>query len=111
MDDPVEVRNAHHYFELSVNETAMIEMVKQSFDKIVVVINSPSPLEVAELVKDPKIGGIIWAGIPGMNGFQALGRILNGTVNPSGKTVDTWITDYRKDPTWNNFGDGSLTIH
>lgn len=109
MDDPVEVRNAHHYFELSVNERAMIEMVKQSFDKIVVVINSPSPLEVAELVKDPKIGGIIWAGIPGMNGFQALGRILNGTVNPSGKTVDTWITDYRKDPTWNNFGDGSQT--
>ncbi len=109
MSDPDEVKNAHHYFELSVNETAMIEMVKKSFNKIVIVVNSPSPLEVAELVKDPKIGGIIWAGIPGMNGFKALGRILNGTVNPSGKTADTWVTDYRQDPTWNNFGDGSQT--
>ncbi len=107
--DDKEVINSHHYFELSVNETAMIEMVKENFNKIVVVINSPSPLEIADLVKDPKIGGIVWAGIPGMNGFKALGRILNGTVNPSGRTVDTWVTDYRQDPTWNNFGDGSQT--
>lgn len=28
----------------------------------------------------------------------------NGTVNPSGRTVDTYVKDLKQDPTWANFG-------
>src|SRR5690606_40873850 len=42
---------------------------------------------------------------PGANGFQALGSILNGDVNPSGHTVDVCARDFTADPTFANFGD------
>ena len=103
------VKKAHHYFELSVNEEAMIAMVKQHFSKIVVVVNTASPMEIDTLIADNQIGAILWVGIPGANGFDPLGRVFDGEVNPSGKTVDTWVKDYRLDPTWNNFGDNSQT--
>jgi beta-glucosidase len=103
------VKNAHHYFQLSENEKDLIAMAEANFDKVVVVLNTPSPIEVQTLKNDAKINGVIWAGLPGGTGFRALAGILNGDVNPSGHTVDTWAADYRKDPTWNNFGDGSQT--
>ena len=108
--DSDEVKNAHHYFELSANETALIKAVEDAgFSKIVLLVNSPSPLELGDIEKDDKIQSILWTGLPGGNGMKAVGRIFNGSVNPSGHTVDTWAADYRKDPTWNNFGDGSQT--
>lgn len=106
-DTPQDIQREHHYFQLSENEKDLIKMVKENFSKIVVVLNTASPLEIDTLVADEQIGAILWTGIPGANGFDPLGRVLCGQVNPSGKTVDTWVKDYRKDPTWNNFGDNS----
>ncbi len=40
----------------------------------------------------------------GQTGFTALGEILAGTVNPSGKTADTFVYDLTTTPTYNNFG-------
>jgi beta-glucosidase len=98
-----------HYLELSKNEKDLISMVETSgaFSKIVIVLNSPSVMELKTIQDDTKINGMIWTGIPGYTGFIALGEILNGTVNPSGKTVDTYPVDLTKDPTFYNFGDGS----
>ena len=106
-EDSTEVKQAHHYFQLSENEKAMIAMVKENFKRIVVLVNSASPLEIDTLIADEAIGAIIWTGLPGSNGFEPIGRVLKGEVNPSGKTVDTWVKDWRKDPTWFNFGDNS----
>lgn len=39
----------------------------------------------------------------GSTGFNALGEILAGTVNPSGKTPDLYSRDFTKDPTFQNF--------
>ena len=55
---------------------------------------------------DDEIDGIIWVGRPGADGLKALGRILNGTVNPSGKTVDIYPADLTADPTWFGYGKG-----
>lgn len=41
---------------------------------------------------------------PGQTGFNALGEILAGGVNPSAKMVDTYVYDLTQTPTWNNFG-------
>ena len=54
-----------------------------------------------------KIDAAIWAGFPGSTGIMALGEIMNGSVNPSGRLPDTWAADFSKDPTFINFGTGS----
>mgnify|MGYP000467764897 FL=1 len=41
----------------------------------------------------------------GSTGFNALGEIISGEVNPSGKTVDTWVKDLTQTPYFNNIGD------
>lgn len=102
-----------HYLQLDRNETALLKAVCDSdiFKKIVVVINSGSAMELAFLempgyyAYQEKIDAAIWMGFPGASGSLALGKILNGEVNPSGRLVDTYSADYKKDPTWVNFGD------
>ena len=50
------------------------------------------------------IGAVILAPGSGITGFQALGRILSGDVNPSGRTVDTYVRDLMATPYINNIG-------
>lgn len=96
-----------HYLELSENELDLIDLAKANFDKIVVIINNSAPLELGVLEDDPAINGILWIGHPGNNGIMALGRILNGEVNPSGRTPDIYPEDFTADPTYQNFSDNS----
>jgi len=96
-----------HYLELSQDELDMIELAKANFDNIVVVINNSSPLELGVLEDDPAINAIVWIGHPGNNGIMALGRVLNGEVNPSGRTPDIYARDFTLDPTFQNFGNNS----
>lgn len=99
-----------HYLQLDRNETDMLNEACQNFKKVIVVINSPSPMELGFL-DDPdhyaynkNIDAALWIGSPGNSGINALGRILNGTINPSGKTADTYARNFKANPTWNNFG-------
>ena len=100
-----------HILMLEDNEKAMINYVKeQGFDKVVVVVNSASPMELGELVTGDladKVDSILWIGFTGQNGIMALGDVLSGKSEPSGRTVDIYPADFKKDPTWNNFSDGS----
>lgn len=93
-----------HYLQLDANEKAMIEHVKANFDRVVVVLNIGSTMEIDELKRDAGIDSILWMGFPGSTGVMALGPVLTGAVTPSGHTVDTWAVDYTKDPTWYNTG-------
>lgn len=99
-----------HYLQLDQNETDMLKEACDNFDKVVVVINCSTPMELGFL-DDPthyaynsNIKAALWIGNPGGSGIKALGRVLSGEVNPSGKTVDTYARDFKTDPTWNNFG-------
>lgn len=95
-----------HYLELDQNECDMLAEACKYFDNVIVVVNSSSPIEYGFL-SDPayeNVKGALWIGAPGNSGIMALGRVLNGTVNPSGRTVDTYPLDFTKDPTWANFG-------
>jgi len=93
-----------HYLELDANEKAMIEEAKANFDKVIVVLNVGTTMELGSLHNDPEIDAILWMGLPGSTGVMALGDVLVGNVNPSGHTVDTWAVDFTKDPTWYNTG-------
>ncbi|VEU80232.1 glycoside hydrolase family 3 protein [Haploplasma axanthum] len=98
-----------HYLQLDQNEADLIKEVSKSFEKIVIVINSSAAMELGFLDDanhygySDKIKAALWIGSPGNSGINALGKILNGDVNPSGRTVDTYARNFENDPTWNNF--------
>lgn len=100
-----------HILTLEDNEREMIKYVKaQGFDKVVVLINSASPMELDPIVNGDladKVDSILWIGYTGQNGILALGDVLVGNAEPSGRTVDIYPKDFKKDPTWNNFSDGT----
>lgn len=104
-----------HYLELDQNEIDLLTAVTDgTFKRVVVVFNTPSSFE-ATFLKDSayaafadKIDAAVWIGFTGSNGITALGEILNGDVNPSGRLVDTWAADFTKNPSFVNFGTGRL---
>ena len=109
-----------HYLELDKNEQDMLVEACNNFDKVIIIINSSTSMELGFLdgaddhddtlvdgmngIAD-KIDACVWIGGPGYSGINALGRVLNGSVNPSGKTVDTYRRDFTQDPTYLNFSD------
>lgn len=92
-----------HQLELSKEEKDMINFAKTNYAKVVVVLNESTTMEIGDLMDDVKIDAIIWAGSPGSTGFNSLGKILAGTINPSGKTPDIYPRDFTADPTFKNF--------
>lgn len=92
-----------HYYSLDDNEKALINMVSNQFDKVVVVINSAHPIEMGWLEDHAGVDSILWVGHPGTTGIMALGKTLVGEINPSGKTSDVYPAQFAKDPTWANF--------
>ncbi|MDD6301929.1 MAG: glycoside hydrolase family 3 C-terminal domain-containing protein [Bacillales bacterium] len=102
-----------HVLQLDDNERELIKHAKQHFSKVVVLLNIANVMELGELVADDgelSVDAILWVGQGGQNGFESVGRILNGTVNPSGRTSDIWPADFKKDPTWQNFGDNTQVV-
>ena len=91
-----------HYLELNNTERDMVELVCANFSKVIVVYNGAYAFELGFCEDFPQIQGVIWAGGPGNVGFTALGEILAGTVNPSGRTNDTFVYDMTQTPYWNN---------
>ena len=92
------------YLELSNPEEDMIAAVCENFDNVIVVINSNNTMELGWVDEYEQIGAVIFAPGPGVTGFAALGEIISGAVNPSGRTVDTFVKDLFNTPTSNNFG-------
>lgn len=88
--------------ELTTREKSMIEFAKKNCKKVVVLLITPNIMEVSSLQKDADIDAIIWAGLPGATGYKSISRILDGEVNPSGKTSDLWYADFESDPTYVN---------
>lgn len=97
------------YLELSNTEEAMIEKVCSEFENVVVVINANNPMELGWVEDYENIGSVLLVPGTGATGMAALGEILNGSVNPSGKTVDTYVYDLMSTPTYNNYGNFSYT--
>ena len=100
--------DGQHELELSKEEKDMISFAKNNYSKVVVVLNESTTMEIGSLKNDDGIDGIIWAGSPGQTGFNALGSILAGKVNPSGKTPDLYSADFTADPTFANFAINSV---
>ena len=94
-----------HYLALSEDEKGTIEAAKRICGKVVVVLVSSAAMELTPIVSgDLEADAILWMGHPGQTGFAALAEILDGTVNPSGRTVDIYTSDMTADPSYQNIG-------
>lgn len=93
-----------HYLELSNTEEDMVEKVCSEFENVAVVINANNTMELGWVDQYESIKSVILAPGTGSTGMAALGKILDGEVNPSGKTVDTYIYDLTQSPVYNNVG-------
>lgn len=93
-----------HQLELNKDEKDLVELAKANFDTVVIVVNSSTTIEMGALQADTGVDAILLAGSPGATGLNAVGRILSGDVNPSGRTADLWAADFTADPTFQNFG-------
>ena len=116
-DIPMEVRKAaydnnsdeyddfpegEHYLQLSQTERDMVDMVCSNFDNVIVVYNGANQFELGFADEYPQIKSVVWCPGTGNVGFNALGKVFSGEVNPSGKTPDTFIYDMTTAPWWNN---------
>lgn len=99
------------YLELDQNELDMLTLACESFDNVVVLLNSNNPLELGFL-DDPayaSVKAVLWCGGVGQTGIHAIGEALAGTVNPSGRLVDTYAYDSLSAPSAANLGDYDIT--
>lgn len=99
------------YSQTSALEDLMIEKVTANFDKVIVVFNTTNVME-AGFLENEKIDAAIAMYAPGSKATPALGNLLQGKANFSGKTVDTWAYDLTTSAAWANAGvDGTHTVN
>ena len=91
-----------HYLQLSQTERDMVDMVCSNFDNVIVIYNGANQFELGFANEYPQIKSVVWCPGTGNVGFNALGKVFSGEVNPSGKTPDTFIYDMTTAPWWNN---------
>ena len=97
------------YLELSVTEENLVKKVCSEFDKVIVIINANNTMELGWVDEYPQIGAVLLVPGAGVTGFAALGEIMSGAVNPSGRTADTFVKDLFDTPYINNIGEMSFT--
>lgn len=121
-----------HYLQIDAYEVEMIQNVMKNFDNVVILTNTSSYMEVGFL-NDPthylytdnaftssveeaeahmdKLSAMA-IGLPGTFGAHAIPMLLSGEINPSAKTMDTWVRDILEDPVSQNvaYGKGSSSM-
>lgn len=102
---------SEHYLELDDNEKDLLKSLcatDSPFNNVILVINCGTSMELGflndETTYNGKLKGALWIGTAGGQGMEALGKILTGEVNPSGRLVDTYASDFTKTPSNLNFG-------
>ncbi|MCD8367036.1 MAG: glycoside hydrolase family 3 C-terminal domain-containing protein [Clostridiales bacterium] len=108
-DEYLDFPDGTHYLSLSQTEKDMIELVCANFDNVILVYNSANTLELGFVDDYEQIKSVIWCPGPGQTGFTALGEIVTGAVNPSGKATDTFVYDLTATPYFNNIGEFAYT--
>ena len=103
-----------HQLQLDKNEAATLKYAAEHFDTVIVIINSPAPMELGFLDDEDhyayheNIKAALWGSFTTGNAWKGLVNILTGKVNPSGHLPDTYARDFKADPTWNNFGNNFM---
>ena len=95
---------AEEPLQLTRNERDIIELAKDRFDKVIVLVNTNSTMEIDALEEDPEIDSVLWIGHPGAYGMPGVGDILVGKANPSGGLSDIYAANNLSHPAMMNMG-------
>ena len=90
-------------FYLTAREKAMLSIVKERFDDIVVVLNIGGIMDLSWVKNDDRISSALLGWQGGMEGGLAMAELLTGKGNPSGKLADTFAADVNDYPSTANF--------
>lgn len=99
---------ASDYLEFTREEEELIRAVNRQFETVAVILNTNNPMELG-LLEEEEIDACLWVGATGQTGNYAIGEVLSGRVNPSGRLVDTYAYDNFSSPAMANFGDYTIT--
>lgn len=102
--DYEDFKDGEHFLQLSQTERDMIDLVTKNFKKVTLVYNGANAFQFDFLNDYPQIQSVVWCPPAGQTGFSALGEVLAGETNPSGKTSDTFLKNLTKSVSYNNFG-------
>uniref|UniRef100_UPI003D7C7B3C glycoside hydrolase family 3 N-terminal domain-containing protein n=1 Tax=Bifidobacterium sp. TaxID=41200 RepID=UPI003D7C7B3C len=102
--DYEDFQKGESFLQLSKTERDMIDLVTKNFKKVTLVYNGANTFQFDFLKDYPQIQSVVWCPPAGQTGFSALGEVLAGKTNPSGKTSDTFLNDLTQSVTYNNFG-------
>ena len=94
---------------LTTNELATIELAKDNFDTVIVLINSCNAMEIDDLKHDDEIDAILNISFPGAYGMLGVADVLCGKVSPSGGLADIDAAYQMSAPAMQNMGDYSFT--
>ena len=97
-----------HYLELQSCEQEMLSMVEKNFKHVIVLVNSSNAMELGFL-EDKNVDAALWVGGPVLHDCVAVGEVLSGAINPSGRLVDTYAYDLTTAPAYYNAGDFTYT--
>lgn len=105
------------YLELQDVELALVDYAKENFKNVIILLNTPMPIECGFIDETPDTGantagdidGALWIGMPGLSGNYGVAQVLSGKVSPSGRLADTWAYEMESAPSYYNFGDFTYT--
>lgn len=89
---------------LTTNERDMIELAKECSDKVIVLVNTATAVEIGDLKNDPDVDAILWIGFPGCYGMVGIADVLCGRTSPSGGLFDIFPTYNMSAPAMQNMG-------
>ena len=92
-------------------ERANIEKMSANFDNSIVVLNVGGIMDTKFFDEIEDLDSLLLMSQAGMRSGDAVVKVLNGEVTPSGKLTDTWAVNYEDYPSSDNFGanDGNIS--
>ena len=96
------------YLMLNDDEAAIVEYANANFDDVVIMLNTPNPIELGWMENYENVKSCVWVGFPGQEGVPSIPQVVAGAINPSGRLVDTYAYDHTSSPAAQQYGSGSI---
>ena len=103
VDPSQEARNS---LASTKNERDIVDWATAKFDKVIVLVETVSQMELGYIKDNPKVQAMLYIGLPDSYGSSAKGvyNILTDDVNPSGGLYDIYASHSESSPAMVNMG-------
>ena len=92
------------YLEPNSVELEILSYLNETFEDVVVLVNTCGAMELGWIEEYENIHTVLYTGLTGTYGLEAIGKIFAGEINPSGHLVDTYAYDAFSSPAVQNYG-------